>query len=62
MRKAGIDRNIRMVIFGHSDGNDMDSRYDTIDRADLLDAVDKLEEYLKKCSRNVHQAKRQNII
>ena len=58
MRKAGVDRNVRMVIFGHSDGNDMDSRYDTVDGVDLLAAVDKREGYLK----NIHQAKRQNII
>jgi hypothetical protein len=47
MRKAGIDRNLRMFIFGHSDGNDMDYRYDTIDNSDLLAAVDQLEMFLQ---------------
>jgi len=46
MRKAGIDRNLRMAIFGHSDGSDMDFRYDAIDEADLLDAIDRFEGYL----------------
>lgn len=43
LRKAGVDRNVRMAIFGHTDGNDMDSRHDTVDETDLLSAVDQLE-------------------
>jgi integrase len=48
LRKAGVDRNIRMVIFGHTDGNDMDSHYDTMDEGDLIDAIDRVELYLRK--------------
>ena len=43
MRKAGIDKNIRMLIFGHKDNSDMDARYDILDEQDLLTAVDRLE-------------------
>lgn len=46
MRKAGIDRNLRMAIFGHSDGSDMESRYDAVDESDLVRAIDLLESYL----------------
>ena len=48
LRKAGVDRNIRMVILGHSDGNDMDSHYDTMDEGDLIDAIDRVELYLRE--------------
>jgi len=48
LRKAGVDRNIRMVIFGHTDGNDMDSRYDKVDEGDLIDAIDRVESYLQE--------------
>jgi len=46
-RKAGVDKNVRMVIFGHSNPNDMDLRYDTVDEEDLIDAIDKIETFLK---------------
>ena len=46
-RKACIDRNIVMVIMGHSDGNDMRYRYDTIDENDLRAAIDQFEAYLQ---------------
>jgi hypothetical protein len=55
MRKSGIDRNIRMFIFGHSNGNDMDFRYDTIDDSDLLTCVDQLEDFLQNVDQNVDQ-------
>lgn len=42
-RKAGVDRNVRMVIFGHTDVNDMESRYDTVDQGDLRAAIDQHE-------------------
>jgi len=45
-RKAGIDKNVRMVMFGHSDSNDMDLRYDRIDNQDLLAAADQIEAFL----------------
>jgi len=54
-RKAGVDKNIRMVIFGHSDGSDMDARYDIIDEQDLLNAVDQLETYLENVDQSVDQ-------
>jgi integrase len=41
-RKAGVPRNVIMKIMGHSDGSDMNSRYDTIDAEDMLQAVDKM--------------------
>ena len=46
-RKAGVDKNVRMVIFGHSNSNDMDLRYDTVDEGDLIDAIDKIETFLQ---------------
>ena len=46
-RKAGVDKNVRMVIFGHSNSNDMDSRYDTVDEEDLIDAIDRVELFLQ---------------
>ena len=36
-----------MAIMGHSDGNDMSQRYDTIDETDLLNAVDRYEAYFE---------------
>jgi len=46
-RKAGIERNVIMAIAGHSGGKgDMNRRYDQVDDADLLGAVDRLEAYL----------------
>jgi integrase len=46
MRTAGIDRNLRMAIFGHTNPDDMDSRYDAIDESDLLGAIDCFQDYL----------------
>jgi len=34
------------VIMGHSDGNDMNLRYDRVDHSDLIEAIDRLENYL----------------
>lgn len=43
-RKAGVPRNVILAITGHSGGRgDMNRRYDQIDEADLLAAVDRLE-------------------
>jgi integrase len=39
-RKAGVSRNVIMKIMGHSDGNNMNIRYDTVDAEDMLQAVD----------------------
>ena len=62
MRKAGIDRNIRMFIFDHSNGNDMDFRYDTINDLDLLTAVDQLEAFLQNVDQNVDQNENNNLV
>jgi hypothetical protein len=55
MRKAGVDKNVRAVIFGHSINADMDFRYDHIDESDLLNAIDQTETYLQNVSQNVSQ-------
>jgi integrase len=44
-RKAGVSRNVIMTIMGHSQGNDMNSRYDTVDTEDMLQATDKMVTY-----------------
>jgi hypothetical protein len=46
MRKAGVDKNVRGVIFGHSASGDMDFRYDHVDEAELVDAIDRNEAFL----------------
>jgi integrase len=51
-RKAGIPRNVIMVITGHT-ANDMNFRYDTVDEEDLLKAIDQMEDYLANVSKNV---------
>ena len=56
MRKAGVDKNVRAVIFGHSVSGDMDFRYDHVDEVDLLDAIDRTEVFLESVSQNVSQA------
>jgi integrase len=55
MRKAGVDKNVRAVIFGHSVSGDMDFRYDHVDEVDLLDAIDRTEVFLESVSQNVSQ-------
>ena len=42
-RKAGVDKNTRMVIFGLSDSKDMDLRYNQVDDEDFLAAADQIE-------------------
>jgi integrase len=42
-RRAGVERNVIMAITGHSGKGDMNIRYDQIDTADLLKAVDQIE-------------------
>jgi integrase len=53
MRKAGVDKNVRAVIFGHSINGDMDFRYDHVDESDLLEAIDRTETFLQSVSKNV---------
>jgi integrase len=63
MRKAGVDKNVRAVIFGHSINGDMDARYDHVDEADLLDAIDRTATFLQSVSKNVSKTiKQQNKI
>ena len=47
-----------MVIFGHSNPDDMDSRYDIVDESDLLAAVDRIEAFLRNVDQNVDQAQK----
>ena len=49
MRKAGVDKNVRGVIFGHIISGDMDFRYDHVDESDLLAAIDRTETFFRKC-------------
>ena len=57
-RKAGVDKNIRMVIFGHANIDDMDSRYDIVDESDLLTAVDQIEVFLQSVDQDVDQTQK----
>ena len=57
MRKAGVDKNVRGVIFVHSVSGDMDFRFDHVDEAELLDAIDRTEAFLE----NVSQTKKIEI-
>jgi hypothetical protein len=47
-----------MVIFGHMNPDDMDSRYDIVDESDLLIAVDRIEVFLQGVDQNVDQAQK----
>jgi integrase len=57
MRKAGIARNVIMVIMGHS-ANDMNYRYDAVDETDLINAIDKLEVFLESVDHFVDQVEK----
>ena len=52
MRKTGVDKNVRAIIFGHSVSGDMDFRYHHVDETDFLDAIDRTETYLESVSEN----------
>jgi integrase len=54
-RRAGVHRNVAMAIMGHSAGDDMNFRYDTIDDSDLLSAIDQIEAYLENVDHSVDQ-------
>lgn len=45
-RRAGVHKNVAMTIMGHTDGGDMNLRYDTIEDSDLIEAIDKIETFL----------------
>jgi hypothetical protein len=46
-----------MVIFGHSDNDDMDFRNDTVDDADLLNAMDMHESYFANVDKTLTENK-----
>jgi integrase len=54
-RKADVEKNVIMVIMGHSAGSDMNFRYDSVDETDLLNAVDQIEELLESADHPVDQ-------
>ena len=54
-RRAGVHKNVVMTIQGHTDGNDMNRRYDTVDESDLIKAIDQLEGYLENVDHIVDQ-------
>ena len=54
-RRAGVHRNVVMAIMGHSAGDDMNFRYDTIDESDLLNSINKIEAYLENVDHSVDQ-------
>jgi hypothetical protein len=43
--KASVEKNVIMVIMGHSAGNDFNFRYDSVDEVALLNAVDQIEAF-----------------
>ena len=47
-----------MIIFGHSNNGDMDFRYDTIDDADLLNAIDMYESYFANVDQTLTKNKK----
>jgi integrase len=55
-RRAGLHPNVVRAIMGHSGGNDMNVRYDTIEPADLIAAVDRLEMFSANVDQNVDQS------
>jgi hypothetical protein len=54
MRKAGVPESVIMKITGHST-REMFLRYDTVDMADALKAVDQMEGFLKSVDQTVDQ-------
>ena len=60
MRKAGVDKNVRGVIFVHSVSGDIDFRYDHVDEAELLDAIDRSEAFLENVSQATKRLNQKN--
>ena len=52
MRKAGVDKSVRMSITGHAI-KDMDDRYNKVDEKDKHQAIRKLEDFRSKYLQNV---------
>ena len=61
-RKAGVTSNVTNRITGHSNGGNMNARYDQIDALDLLKAMDQIEGYLESVSQTVSQVQNQKSI
>ena len=59
-RKAGVEKNVIMVIMGHSTGNDMNFRYNSVDEADWLNSVDQIEVFLKSVDHPVDQGQKKS--
>ncbi len=54
MRKAGVPESVIMKITGHST-REMFDRYNTVDKKDGIDAVEKMELFLESVDQNVDQ-------
>lgn len=54
-RRAGLHPNVVRAIMGHTGGNDMNQRYDTVVGSDLVAAVDRLEVFSAGVDQNVDQ-------
>ena len=52
MRKAGVDKSVRMSITGHAI-KDIDDSYNKVDEKDKHQAIRKLEDFRSKCLQNV---------
>ena len=57
-RKAGVEKNVIMVIMGHSAGDDMNFRYDSVDEGNLSNAVDPIEVFLENVDHPVDQGQK----
>ena len=55
MRKAGVHDAVTNAITGHSDGT-MRSRYDVVDFKDLMEGIQKLEDFLGSVDQTVDQS------
>ena len=60
-RKAGVEKNVIMVIMGHSTGNDMNFRYNSVDEVDWLNSVDQIEVFLKSIDHPVDQGQKKAL-
>ena len=54
MRKAGVEKSVRMSITGHAI-RDMDDRYNKVDDSDKHKAIEKLETFRASVRQNVRQ-------
>ena len=61
-RKAGVTSNVTNRITGHSNRANINARYDQVDDADLLKAIDRIEDYIESVSENVSEEQNRNSI